>query len=174
MPQSEAFAEAVATAGALPAPPSDVRIKLYSLFKQAEFGDAPSTQPSAFDVVARAKWDAWNGMRGMSREEAESQYCDLVAQLSGGGGGGEPPPARAGASSPAYSGEMSPPPQGVSQGIDARAPLGWLVSLVRAACCLAREHEEAPLLGGEPTKDKELAKVPTAGGVVDDGPPPPP
>lgn len=133
----------------MPAPPSDVRIKLYSLFKQAEFGDAPSKQPSAFDVVARAKWDAWNGVRGMNRAEAESKYCALVDQLSG--TSGEASPA-AGASAPAASLKRARP--------------GWFTALVRAACCLSREQdEERSLLPDEPPKEMV---TPTAVAVADE------
>lgn len=28
---------------------------------------------------ARAKWDAWNELKGMSKEEAMQKYVDLVA-----------------------------------------------------------------------------------------------
>jgi acyl-CoA-binding protein len=34
-----------------------------------------------FSFQARAKWDAWNGIKGMSKEDAQKNYIDLVANL---------------------------------------------------------------------------------------------
>ena len=32
-------------------------------------------------MVARAKWDAWNGLKGTSPDDAKQQYVDLIAEL---------------------------------------------------------------------------------------------
>jgi diazepam-binding inhibitor (GABA receptor modulating acyl-CoA-binding protein) len=31
-------------------------------------------------MEARAKWDAWNSVKGMSKEEAMKQYIDIVTK----------------------------------------------------------------------------------------------
>jgi diazepam-binding inhibitor (GABA receptor modulating acyl-CoA-binding protein) len=54
-------------------------LKFYSLFKQATEGDCNIDQPWAVQFEARAKWDAWNELKGMSKEEAMQKYVDLVA-----------------------------------------------------------------------------------------------
>ena len=56
-------------------------LKLYALFKQATQGDASGEQRSSFDFVRRAKFDAWNAMKGTSTEESMRQYIELVASL---------------------------------------------------------------------------------------------
>jgi acyl-CoA-binding protein len=33
-------------------------------------------------MVGRAKWDAWNGMKGTSSDDAMQQYVDLIKSLS--------------------------------------------------------------------------------------------
>ena len=33
-------------------------------------------------MVGRAKWDAWNGLKGTANKDAMQQYIDLVASLS--------------------------------------------------------------------------------------------
>ena len=33
-------------------------------------------------MVGRAKWDAWNGLKGTDSAEAMQQYIDLVESLS--------------------------------------------------------------------------------------------
>ncbi len=57
-------------------------LKLYALYKQGSLGDNDQARPGFSDPVARAKWDAWNGLKGLSREAAMAQYVALVDSLS--------------------------------------------------------------------------------------------
>merc|ERR1712032_215826 len=59
------------------------KLTLYKYFKQATSGDVTGTQPWAVQVEARAKWDAWNEVKGMSKEDAEKAYVDFVTELLG-------------------------------------------------------------------------------------------
>lgn len=83
MSLKENFESAVAASKTLPAKPdNDTLLKLYSLFKQANDGDAPEKGDyGMFDFVAKAKHDAWLKRKGLSREEAMQQYVDLVTGL---------------------------------------------------------------------------------------------
>lgn len=58
---------------------NDEKLKFYSYFKQATEGDVKGDQPWAVQFEARAKWDAWAKLKGMSKEEAMQKYIDLVA-----------------------------------------------------------------------------------------------
>jgi diazepam-binding inhibitor (GABA receptor modulating acyl-CoA-binding protein) len=58
---------------------TEEKLKFYSLYKQATEGDCNIAQPWAVQLEARAKWDAWNELKGMSKEEAMQKYIDLVA-----------------------------------------------------------------------------------------------
>jgi diazepam-binding inhibitor (GABA receptor modulator, acyl-CoA-binding protein) len=58
---------------------SAVKLKYYSYYKQATEGDIKGEQPWAVQLEARAKWDAWNALEGMSKEEAMQKYIDLIA-----------------------------------------------------------------------------------------------
>uniref|UniRef100_A0A0K0FDM0 Enoyl-CoA delta isomerase 2, mitochondrial (inferred by orthology to a human protein) n=1 Tax=Strongyloides venezuelensis TaxID=75913 RepID=A0A0K0FDM0_STRVS len=62
-------------------PDNDVKLKLYGLFKQATSGDVSGSRPGAMNFVARAKYDAHKEAFGLSREEAEKKYVDLVNNL---------------------------------------------------------------------------------------------
>lgn len=64
-------------------PNNDTMLKLYALYKQATKGDAAGDPPGGFDFVARAKFDAWLGVKGTSANDAMQQYIDLVASLQG-------------------------------------------------------------------------------------------
>ena len=57
-----------------------VKLEYYALYKQATEGDVEGTQPWAVQFEARAKWDAWNALKGMSKEQAMKDYVALVAK----------------------------------------------------------------------------------------------
>lgn len=79
----EAFEDAVKQSKELPTrPDNDVLLQLYSLYKQSTEGDINLEQPGMFDFVAKAKYDAWSKLKGVSADEAMQRYIDLVGQLS--------------------------------------------------------------------------------------------
>jgi diazepam-binding inhibitor (GABA receptor modulator, acyl-CoA-binding protein) len=78
-----AFEQArAATADLTERPDNATLLKLYALYKQGSLGDNDQPRPGFSDIVARAKWDAWQGLKGLAREDAMTQYIDLVEQLS--------------------------------------------------------------------------------------------
>ena len=81
----EQFEAAVANSKTLTEKPSnEILLKLYSLYKQATNGDNTEDAPSnPFDFVAKAKHDAWEKLKGVTKENAIQQYIDLVHQLKG-------------------------------------------------------------------------------------------
>ena len=62
-------------------PSNDEMLQLYGLYKQASKGDASGKRPGALNMVARAKFDAWAGYKGLGTEEARTQYVQLVDTL---------------------------------------------------------------------------------------------
>jgi len=62
-------------------PSNDTLLELYSLFKQATDGDVQGKRPGMLDLKGRAKYDAWAGRKGVSREAAMQQYVALVERL---------------------------------------------------------------------------------------------
>ena len=62
-------------------PDNATLLKLYALYKQGSEGDNAQPRPGFSDIVARAKWDAWNGLKGMAREDAMRQYIETMAGL---------------------------------------------------------------------------------------------
>ena len=63
-------------------PDNTVLLQLYGLYKQGSEGDVTTEKPGFSDLVGRAKWEAWNKLQGVSREEAMQQYIDLITSLS--------------------------------------------------------------------------------------------
>jgi len=59
------------------------KLYLYSQYKQALFGDNNSDKPSLFDRVSMAKWKAWNGVKGQTKEESINKYIRKVKDLYG-------------------------------------------------------------------------------------------
>ena len=80
----EQFDQAQADSKNLPERPDNMTLlKIYSLYKQASSGDVTGERPGFTDMVARAKYDAWDALKGTSREEAMQRYIDLVEELKG-------------------------------------------------------------------------------------------
>ena len=63
-------------------PDNATLLKLYALYKQGSTGDNAEKKPGFSDMVGRAKWDAWNKLRGTSSDDAKQQYIDLIESLS--------------------------------------------------------------------------------------------
>lgn len=63
-------------------PSNDTLLLLYSLYKQATEGDINTDPPSnPFDFVSRAKYEAWSGLKGKTKDAAMQEYIDLVNKL---------------------------------------------------------------------------------------------
>ena len=63
-------------------PDNATLLKLYALYKQGTAGDNTEKKPGFGDMVGRAKWDAWNSLKGTSNNDAMQQYVDLIQSLS--------------------------------------------------------------------------------------------
>ena len=63
-------------------PDNATLLKIYGLYKQASTGDNAEKRPGIMDMVGRAKWDAWNGLKGTATKDAMQQYVDLIESLS--------------------------------------------------------------------------------------------
>ena len=76
------FESAAQAATSLPQrPDNETMLRLYALFKQAKSGDAAGNRPGMFDMVGRAKYDAWAALRGTPRETAMRDYVARVESL---------------------------------------------------------------------------------------------
>lgn len=62
-------------------PDNMTMLKMYALFKQGSKGDATGERPGFTDMIGRAKFDAWDALKGTTQIEAMQQYVDLVEDL---------------------------------------------------------------------------------------------
>jgi acyl-CoA-binding protein len=85
MELQEQFEKAAADSKNLSEKPSnETLLQLYSLYKQGSQGDVNVDPPSnPFDFVAKAKYDAWTGLKGKTKDVAMKEYIDLVTKLKG-------------------------------------------------------------------------------------------
>jgi diazepam-binding inhibitor (GABA receptor modulator, acyl-CoA-binding protein) len=63
-------------------PDNATLLKLYSYYKQATEGDAKGDRPGGFDFVGGAKYDAWSKLKGMSKDDAMTNYVKQVERLN--------------------------------------------------------------------------------------------
>ena len=77
-----AFEAAAANSKNLTERPDNVTLlKIYALYKQGSVGDNTEKKPGFGDMVGRAKWDAWNSLKGTAADDAKQQYIDLMGSL---------------------------------------------------------------------------------------------
>ena len=80
---ADKFAEAKARVEKLARrPPNDQLLDLYGLYKQATEGDVTGSKPGMLDLRGRAKYDAWAGRKGLSKDDAMKRYAALVDRLA--------------------------------------------------------------------------------------------
>ncbi len=76
------FEQAVKDSKSLPEKPDNATLlKIYALYKQASSGDADGKRPGFSDMVGRAKWDAWNALKGTASDSAKQSYINLIESL---------------------------------------------------------------------------------------------
>jgi diazepam-binding inhibitor (GABA receptor modulating acyl-CoA-binding protein) len=76
------FEKAVADSKQLPEKPDNATLlQIYALYKQATAGDVDGKRPGFTDMVGRAKWDAWNELKGKDAAAAMQEYVDLIESL---------------------------------------------------------------------------------------------
>lgn len=62
-------------------PSNELMLRFYSYFKQAMEGPCVKPKPGFWDVVNRAKWESWNKLGNMTREEAMQAYVDELHKI---------------------------------------------------------------------------------------------
>jgi len=81
------FEKAVEIVKALPEdgpvkPSQDDQLYFYSYFKQVTVGDVNTTRPTGLlDFAGKAKWDAWDKVKGTSKEDACKNYVKRLIEL---------------------------------------------------------------------------------------------
>jgi acyl-CoA-binding protein len=82
MSLQDQFIQAQADSKNLPERPDNMTLlKIYALYKQGSAGDVTGERPGFTDMIGRAKFDAWEQLKGTPQEDAMQQYIDLVEEL---------------------------------------------------------------------------------------------
>jgi len=82
MSLDEKFKEASEEVKNLAGRPSNQELlELYACFKQATTGDNETKKPGMLNLKDRAKWDAWNELKGTDANAAMEKYTSLVDSL---------------------------------------------------------------------------------------------
>jgi diazepam-binding inhibitor (GABA receptor modulating acyl-CoA-binding protein) len=59
-------------------PDNDTLLKLYAYFKQTTVGDNTTDAPGMFDFTGKAKWTAWNDIKGLPKDQAMAEYIQIA------------------------------------------------------------------------------------------------
>ncbi|MGC1509696.1 acyl-CoA-binding protein [Ketobacter sp. MCCC 1A13808] len=61
-------------------PENDLKLQFYALYKQATEGDVKGKKPGLTNFVGRAKYSAWEAVKGLSADQAMQSYIDKLAK----------------------------------------------------------------------------------------------
>lgn len=61
-------------------PNNTQKLKLYAFYKQATEGDISTPTPGVFNMVERAKWNAWNAIKGLDKTQAMEGYLKIFTE----------------------------------------------------------------------------------------------
>ncbi len=61
---------------------NDEALIFYGLYKQATVGDNNESQPGMLSFEKKAKWGAWNKVKGTSKEDAMRKYVELAKKYT--------------------------------------------------------------------------------------------
>uniref|UniRef100_A0A4W3GXJ8 Acyl-CoA-binding domain-containing protein 5 n=1 Tax=Callorhinchus milii TaxID=7868 RepID=A0A4W3GXJ8_CALMI len=62
-------------------PSNELMLKFYSYYKQATLGPCNTPRPGFWDPIGKYKWDAWNSLGDMSKEEAMIAYVEEMKTI---------------------------------------------------------------------------------------------
>lgn len=62
-------------------PSHAMMLSFYGYFKQATIGPCKQKKPQFWDVIGKAKWDAWSGLGDMPKERAMQLYVDELRKI---------------------------------------------------------------------------------------------
>lgn len=62
-------------------PSNDMMLRFYSYFKQATLGPCTQKKPPFWDVVNKAKWDAYKSLGNLSRERSMELYVEELKKI---------------------------------------------------------------------------------------------
>ncbi|CAF1254564.1 unnamed protein product [Rotaria magnacalcarata] len=62
-------------------PSNLTKLTFYGLYKQVTQGQCKESRPSVFNIVARAKWEAWDRCRSMTKEQAMLAYIGEIGKI---------------------------------------------------------------------------------------------
>lgn len=63
-------------------PSHEIMLRFYSYYKQAIEGPCQQSKPAFWEVIKKAKWDAWTRLGNMSRTEAMNNYVEELKKVS--------------------------------------------------------------------------------------------
>ncbi|CAH1283232.1 unnamed protein product [Diabrotica balteata] len=62
-------------------PSNELMLRFYAYFKQATNGTCAGSRPAFWDIVGRAKYDAWKSLGDMPKQEAMTKYVDELHSI---------------------------------------------------------------------------------------------
>ena len=62
-------------------PSNELKLEMYGLYKQATEGDVSGKKPGMMDFINRAKYTAWEELKGNTSDQAMQTYIDKIESM---------------------------------------------------------------------------------------------
>ncbi|MBN3305650.1 ACBP protein, partial [Amia calva] len=62
-------------------PTDEELLDMYGLYKQATVGDIDIEKPGILNMKGKAKWEAWDSRKGMSKDAAMNAYIAIAKEV---------------------------------------------------------------------------------------------
>ena len=62
-------------------PSHEMMLMFYAFYKQATVGPCNLPKPAFWDVINKAKWNAWSKLGNMSSEDAMKRYVEEIKKV---------------------------------------------------------------------------------------------
>lgn len=62
-------------------PSHELMLRFYGYYKQATEGPNNMPKPNFWEIIKKAKWDAWSRLGNMSKEEAMMNYVEELKKV---------------------------------------------------------------------------------------------
>lgn len=62
-------------------PSNELLLRFYAFFKQGTIGRNNQPKPSFWDVINKAKWQAWTDLGDMPKEQAMQEYVNELKKV---------------------------------------------------------------------------------------------
>ena len=64
-------------------PTKEDKLEIYAHGMQGGYGDCENEKPAFYEIKEKFKWEAWNDLKGMDKQNARRRFYELTKEFHG-------------------------------------------------------------------------------------------